>query len=267
MKSSAQLVVHAATGHLLQTQCHKIAPFLPAGTGEMAKEEGQAHGSRKLGRSREAAVSPVKTGGQLIEGQVEAGGRHFAGARREGVHGRQALHDVRTPSFNLLFLFSIGLGEGQTEPPEAGASEAVLRREIGPPVKRDLIGSQKHGHGPAAASGGHLNVIHVEGIQVGPFLSIDLDVHEVGVHDFGDGFIFERLPLHDMAPVASRITDAEQNRLVFPLGLVQGFLPPGVPVHWIVGMLSQIGTGLVDQSVGKFGFRSRIAGGFHGCFL
>ena len=123
-----------------------------------------------------APVKPpwfCQNGGPTDRRQVEAGGRHFAGARREGVHGRQALHDFRTPSFNLLSLFPIGLGERQTEAPETGASGAVLRREIGPPVKRDLIGRKKHGHGPAAASGGHLNVIHVEGIQVGPFLSID----------------------------------------------------------------------------------------------
>ena len=34
------------------------------------------------------------------------------------------------------------------------------------------------------------------------------------------------------------------------LRLVQGLVAPGIPVHGVVGVLEQVGAGLVDQAVG-----------------
>jgi hypothetical protein len=63
-----------------------------------------------------------------------------------------------------------------------------------------------------------------------------------------------------MAPVAGRVADAEQNRLVFAFGPRQGFFAPGVPLHGIVGMLKQVGTGFVYQGI-------RMLLGCHGLSL
>jgi len=54
---------------------------------------------------------------------------------------------------------------------------------------------------------------------------------------------------HDVAPVAGGIADGEQDRLVFPPGLSQGFFPPRIPVHGIMGMLQEIRAGLVDEVI------------------
>ena len=55
---------------------------------------------------------------------------------------------------------------------------------------------------------------HVDRVKVRAFLAVDLDVHEEPIHDFGNLLILERFPLHDVAPVACRVTDAEEYRFV-----------------------------------------------------
>jgi hypothetical protein len=52
-----------------------------------------------------------------------------------------------------------------------------------------------------------------------------------------------------MAPMASRVTDAEKDRLIFLACFFECFVTPRIPIDWIVGMLLQIWTFLVDQVV------------------
>jgi len=56
--------------------------------------------------------------------------------------------------------------------------------------------------------------------------------------------------LHDMAPVAGRISYAEKDWLAFLLGPLKGLLPPRIPFDRIVGVLEEIGTSFVNQVVG-----------------
>src|ERR1051326_7128234 len=52
-----------------------------------------------------------------------------------------------------------------------------------------------------------------------------------------------------MTPVASGVTDAEQDQLVFFSCAFERFRSPCVPINRIVGMLQQIWASLVDQPV------------------
>jgi hypothetical protein len=52
-----------------------------------------------------------------------------------------------------------------------------------------------------------------------------------------------------MAPMAGRVSDAEEDGLVLLLSPVQSFLSPWIPIHRIMGMLQEIGARLMDQSV------------------
>ena len=70
------------------------------------------------------------------------------------------------------------------------------------------------------------------------------------VHDGGDLFVLKGFALHDVAPVAGGVADAEQDRFVLHFCLVQGFLAPWVPVYRVVCVLQQIWTRLVDEPVG-----------------
>jgi hypothetical protein len=50
--------------------------------------------------------------------------------------------------------------------------------------------------------------------------------------------------------MTSRIAYAYDQGLFFSTGLLQGFLPPGIPIYRIMGMLQQVRTGGVDQWIG-----------------
>ena len=81
-------------------------------------------------------------------------------------------------------------------------------------MERNGIRRQEYRHRPAAVSGERLNRLHVNRVEVGAFLAVDLDVDEQLVHHRGGGLVLEGLVRHDVAPVARRITDAQQDRLL-----------------------------------------------------
>ena len=131
----------------------------------------------------------------------------------------------------------------------------VPRREVGAGEERLLVGRQEHRHGPAALALVHrLGGGHVDVVEVGPLLAIDLHVHEMFVHDRGRGRVLERLVGHHMAPVARRVADGEQDRLLLGPGPAERLLAPLVPVHRVVGVLEEVGTGGQRQPVGRFPF-------------
>ena len=121
---------------------------------------------------------------------------------------------------------------------------AILRREICSPIERLPVRREKHRHRPAAAAGQHLHRIHIDFVNIRAFFPVNLDIDEQPVHESGDLFVLKGLVLHDMTPVARRIADAQQNRFVFSLGFDKGILAPRVPVHRVVRVLEQVGTGL-----------------------
>jgi len=81
---------------------------------------------------------------------------------------------------------------------------------------------------------------HVDLIDVGTFLAIDLDADKMVVEKSSDGGRLERFVLHDMAPMAGRVTDGEENRLVLGLRLGERLLAPREPINGIVRVLKEI---------------------------
>jgi hypothetical protein len=84
------------------------------------------------------------------------------------------------------------------------------------------------------------NSVHVDGIEVGTLLAVDFDTYEVLVEQISGGLVGKRLLFHDVAPVTSRIADAEEDGLVFERGFLEGFRAPWIPVHGVVTVLEQI---------------------------
>src|SRR5216684_2096989 len=52
-----------------------------------------------------------------------------------------------------------------------------------------------------------------------------------------------------MAPMAGSIADRQQDRPVAALGFGQCFLAPRPPMHRVIGVLQQVGTGLGAQAI------------------
>ena len=71
---------------------------------------------------------------------------------------------------------------------------------------------QEHGQGPAAAFAESVQGRHINMIDIGALLPIDLDVHEKLVHRGRRCFVLETFMRHHMAPMAGGISDREQNR-------------------------------------------------------
>jgi class 3 adenylate cyclase len=91
--------------------------------------------------------------------------------------------------------------------------------------------------------------VHVDAVDVGPFLAIDLDVDEALVHQRRGAGIFERLVRHHVAPVAGGVADREQDRLVLLPRPRERLLAPRVPLDRVLRVLQQVRRGLVGQPV------------------
>ena len=246
MKPSSKLVVDASPGHALQSDIHHAQRLRLLAEEMVSEEELQDHRLGELGRRSESPVLCI----ELVPEAVVGGGEHVPG---QWFH---ALSRAGRPLHSGCYLFSrpcdvgasvpVRLGERHEDSGEAGHPVAVLRREVGSAVEGLACGCQEHRHGPSAASGHGLHCAHVDGVQVRPLLPVHLYVYEVLVHYEGDLVVLEGLPLHNVAPVARRVADAEEYGLVLLAGLLQGLLSPGIPVHRVVGVLHQVGACLVD---------------------
>ena len=96
-----------------------------------------------------------------------------------------------------------------------------------------------------------LHGCHVDFIDVGAFLPVDLYGDVVRVEELGDLLIFEGLVLHDMAPVAGSVADGKKDRDIQFLRKRKGFFAPRPPVHRVMGMLPQVWRLFVDEAVFK----------------
>jgi len=54
---------------------------------------------------------------------------------------------------------------------------------------------------------------------------------------------------HDVTPVASRVTNGQQNGFVFCFGFCESFFVPGPPVNRVVCVLAKVGAGFVLKPI------------------
>ena len=246
VEAAADLVVDATVGHLLQCNLDQFQRTGIVAVMVVTQQEFRTHGLRELGCVAETAVLIVEVGGQGGVSLVKNVHREDAGAFGYliglGHLGRQLLGD---PVY-FAFVGLVCLGDGRDQSGKTGHALAVGGREVGAAIEGLAFRCKKYGHGPTAAAGEHLHRLHVDLVQVGSLLPVYFDADEVLVHHPGDDFVFEGLPLHHMAPMACGITDAQQDRFVLAPSALQRLLTPGIPVHGIIGVLQQVGAGLVD---------------------
>src|SRR5687768_238054 len=71
---------------------------------------------------------------------------------------------------------------------------------VGSPIKRFGIRCKKDVQWPATTSGNSLDSIHIDMIEIWPFLAIDLDINKMLIHERRGRFIFETFSFHYMTP-------------------------------------------------------------------
>jgi hypothetical protein len=213
-----------------------------------AQEQAQRSGGRKLGRAAEAAVARVVARAQLLGRRAQQVERDRAGRRAFELraHGRRQLPGLRVDARTI---FAEHLGDAREQGREARPPVGVARREVGAGEERALIGRQEHRHRPAAVAAHGDRGCHVHTVEIGALFAVNLDAHEVLVHQGGDLLVLERLALHHVAPMAGRVADAQQDGLVLAGGARQGLFAPGIPGDRVVRVLQQVWAGLADQPV------------------
>ena len=153
-------------------------------------------------------------------------------------------HAVEHPGSHLAEVVTAvgpGLVDGGEHLSERGHSAPLLLRPVGACVEGTALGVEEHGHRPAAPPGQGGDGIHVDGVDVGPFLAVDLHAHEPAVHEVRRLRVLEGFVRHDVAPVACGVAHREQHRPGGAPGFGECIVTPGVPVDRVVGVLAEIG--------------------------
>ena len=139
--------------------------------------------------------------------------------RRRGL--RQPRHQRAAIVLDALRLLAEHARDFAQHVDEGRLAVAALLREIGAAPERLALRREEHGQRPAAVLAHQVQRRHVDLVDVGPLLAIDLDVDEQLVHHRRGGVVLEALVRHHVAPVAGGVADREQDRLVGALGLRQ----------------------------------------------
>ena len=235
VEAAAQLVVDAAPGHVVEGGVEHLAG-LRLGRRQLQQQKEIRRGG-ELRRPAEAAPLAVEAGAEPVEG-----GADHRPPRRPVARGAALLQrppHVRGHLVDLLEHVLPAVGPGLGDPTqhrgEAGAAVAVVGGEVGAGVERLEVRRQEHRVGPPPLAGEHLGRRHVDLVEVGAFLAVDLDADEAAVHQLGDRRVGERFALHDVAPVAGRVAHRQEDRLVLaarPLDRLRrptGTSRPGCP--------------------------------------
>jgi hypothetical protein len=266
MEAAAELIVHAALGHVVERGAsHGESVVVVESAGE-AQQQANFHRVREFRRVAETAVGRVEAAREFPAGVFENVGAKLPGRRRQ-VQGRlQMLGQMAGLFVDDLALVLPCLGDVQEQPPKRWQAVAVIGREIGAAVEGFAIGRQEHRHRPAAALCQNLHRGHVDLVEIGPFFAIDFDADEMLVENLGRFRVLEALVLHDVAPMARRVADAEENRAVQLFRLGKRLVAPGEPIDGIVRVLAQVGAGFVEQAIGELGVGHVVMiGRFVGC--
>ena len=256
-KTATNMVVNAAFGHARQRQrCHEeridVRRFGIGGAAPVPHQAIDRRRVRELGCAAKAAEVTVETLGEL-------GSNGLNGSRAEpsalcGGRRLEAPKNVVKASAlftNLVLLFIVVAGDALQQLAESRHPVAALFGKVSAAEERPLvIGVQKHRQRPAATPlREQLVRCLIDPVDVRALFAIDLDIDELPVHEFRRGVVLERFVRHDVTPVTGRVADGQQYRLAGLSGQLEGLRTPGVPVHWIICMLQEIGTGFFRESV------------------
>ena len=204
--------------------------------------------------------------GGIERGNQIAGGRFQAGAVQItafgllfglGAHG---VEQAGGAFDHFLPIAAPGQVQALEQVLDAGAAHAGFLGQVGGGEKGLSVRGQDHVERPATPAGHGLAKGHIEHVEVRAFLAVHLDGHHDGAHERGHVLVLEGLALHDVAPVAGGVADGQEDGFVFGPGLGKGFLTPGIPVHGVVGVLEEIGTFFVDETV-RFAVHGGLPGG------
>jgi hypothetical protein len=260
VEAAAELVVHAAPCHPLERPIDDGTDLIGRIVVPAVEQEGQGRGVRKLRLAAESAVD-------RIEDPSDSSLR-LAQQRRRGL-ARQTLVQVSVEHLadrlglrlDLAAPGTIRVEHAGEDGAEPGLAILALGREIGSPEEHLAVGREERRERPAALAGEGLDRTLVARVHVRPLVPVHLDADEVLVQVRGDGWVFVRLAVHDVAPVAPHGADVEQDRAILLPGGGEGIGSPRIPVNRLMGGRLEIGGGGPIEKVGSHGRKLPRRGG------
>ena len=186
---ATDVVTEAAGRHLVEREIEHLPRLGPPRRFGGVQEELEDGCLGELGGAAEAAMGVVEGALHRRERSPEVLLRDPRGALRCRSPDRQGesfrlLEQVVPTGLPRLVDRSAHLGE-------RGHAVAWRRGEVRTGEEGPPVGSEPDRHRPAAPSGHRLHGVHVDAIDVGPFLAVDLHVHKPLVHQRGGGVVLE----------------------------------------------------------------------------
>ncbi len=253
MEAAADLIVDSAPGHAVEGDDEHLPGFEVARQ-RAVQQERQVRRRGELRRGAEASPLGVEA---AREGALGGGHHAHVGEDRGLLDGRQLIADRAGQHLGLLQHLAPTqrprLAERGQDSREAGASHPVAGREVRPGEEGLEVVGQEDRVGPSARAGEELRRRHVDLVDVGALLPVELDRDEPVVHLPRDLGIGEALPLHDVAPVAGRIPHRQEDGLVLPSRLLEGLVPPRIPIDRVPGMEKEVRARFVCQAIPRRG--------------
>ena len=234
VEAAADEVVHSAGGHRVERRHRQLGLA-------SAQQQLERRGRRELRRAR-AEPAPLRVV-QLAEPphrgeQQRLGQRLRRRRRRRGLP--QSVDEHLGPLRHLRAALAVELRDRDQHLRERRQPVPRRRREVRAAEERLALGREEDGQRPAAAAGQRDHRVHVDPVHVRPLLAVDLDVHEALVHQRRDLRVLERLVRHHVAPVAGRVADREQDRLVLVARLRQRLVAPREPLDRVRSVLQEV---------------------------
>ena len=207
VEATPDQVVHPARGHPVERPGHHVQLVPP-------EQELERRRGREFRSAAEAAPLRVELRAQPADGAGEQRRLERLARRLQLARAAYVLHQLTRRTGDVGTAVAVGRGDGLEHLAEARQPMARLRRVVRAAEEGLAVGGEEDRHRPAAVAGQGDDRVHVDRVEVGPFLAVDLDVDEELVHELRRRLVLERLVLHDVAPVAGRVADREQDRPV-----------------------------------------------------
>ena len=177
MEATGKLVVDAALGHPPQRRQDLVAGVRVVVGDGVLQQQGHEEGLGELGRAAEAAELLVVALHDLRGGGATGGGG--VGALRPWLQRAGRLLQVRGDLAGLPFdgvaPLPVGGADGVQHLPPGGHPLPRHGWEVRPAEERPAIGKTEHVQRPAALAAHELHGVHVDLIDVGALLAVDLD--------------------------------------------------------------------------------------------
>ncbi len=207
-KAAADVIVDSAARHPMQRAERHLALAT-------SQQEVDRRRRRELRGVAEAAVARVVGRAQVADRVRERLLADRLSGRLDACGCAERADHLGSLAADLLAPLLPRLCDREQQHPPAGQPVAGLGREVRAGVERLLLGRHERVQRPAAMAGHRLACLHADRVDVGTLLAVDLDRDEVLVHKLRDLAVLEGLALHHVAPVAGRVADRHQQRLVF----------------------------------------------------